>query len=107
MDILDVIRQRRSVRDFADKDIPAEVIEEMIEAVVAGGAVSNREARLRLRGGGAGVGLVSAQRVRLVLCLARPASPRGPRRRIRCWGKWSRRFCRFAEASKRASSTPR
>ncbi|MDH4161990.1 MAG: nitroreductase family protein [Nitrospirota bacterium] len=33
MDILDIIRQRRSVRDFIEREVPTEVVEEMIEAI--------------------------------------------------------------------------
>ena len=33
MNILETIRNRRSVRDFKDQDIPAEALEALIEAV--------------------------------------------------------------------------
>lgn len=45
MDILDIIRKRRSVRDFIEREVPPEVIEEMIEAIRWAPSAGNLQSR--------------------------------------------------------------
>jgi len=45
MDILDIIRQRRSVRDFTDRDVPPAIIEELVEAVRWAPSAGNLQSR--------------------------------------------------------------
>lgn len=45
MDILSVIKERRSIRDFLKKDIPEKVIEELIDALIWAPSAGNLQAR--------------------------------------------------------------
>ncbi len=45
MDILDIIKGRRSVRDFLERDIPESIVNELIEALIWAPSAGNLQAR--------------------------------------------------------------
>lgn len=45
MDILEIIKNRRSVRQFQEKDIPEEIIEKLIEALIWAPSAGNLQSR--------------------------------------------------------------
>ncbi len=45
MDVLDVIRSRRSVRDFSDRRIPAEAVDALVEAIRWAPSAGNLQSR--------------------------------------------------------------
>ncbi len=45
MSILSIIKNRRSIRDFQDRDIPEDIIDELIEALIWAPSAGNLQAR--------------------------------------------------------------
>lgn len=45
MDILQAVRERRSIRDFHEKDIPPEIIDKLIDALIWAPSAGNLQAR--------------------------------------------------------------